>query len=236
MTICDATRTADTLSVKLLNTGSFYETVAFWGVIIGLLTFIIEHRLSKKKFRHELTLKCIERYQDIVKNDVLTHDQVNIYLGFMNEELYYIQHGLVDRRMGKEWLSNMINYLPIFSRDDKSPIPVNQELLERTSSMFADPQCWDILFRYTRIRSAIYIEGTMADYTFTFADKLLDGFPNLKRNMAMRRKVACQMLLSLDSDCWYRRLYRRLAIKLLSVRCRNYEQECLFKNIDSQAK
>lgn len=198
-------------TVKVLSdNGSIFESVAFWGVVIGLITFYIEHKFSKNKFRHELTLTCLERYQNIVKQDYLKQAEVNHYLGFMNEELYYIQHGLVDRKMGREWLANMINYLPILVKENNELIPINLELLKKTGSIFADKQEWEKLFRYTRLRKAIYIKGNLEDYKFMYVDDLLEGYQHMSYNIAIRRKIVHQILINLDSDCWYRCLYRRI--------------------------
>lgn len=194
--------------------GGILGLVSSLGVIIGFITFYIGHRFSRNKFRHELTLKCIERYQEIVKQDELKQADVNLYLGFLNEELYYIQHGLVDRKMGQEWLANIINYLPILVDNGAEIRAINLKLLEKTGSIFANRKEWNRLFRYTRIRKAIYIKGKAEDYEFTYERDFLKGYKHMQYNQVIRHRIVCQMLLNLESDCWYRYLYRSLCNKI----------------------
>lgn len=194
--------------------GGLLTLVPILGLVIGIITFYVGHRLSKKKFRQELTLKCIDRYQQIVKEDKLNYARTSTYLGFMNEELYYIQHGLVDRKMGKEWLANMINYLPILVDKGGEKVAINEKLLVATRSLFAIESHRDQLFAYTRIRRAIYLRGNEQDYEYEFNKDLSIGYNHLANNLIFRHKVVCQMLLNLESDCYFRYIYCRICSKI----------------------
>lgn len=188
------------------------NSVAFWGAVIGIFTFYMGHRFAKKKFVHELTLKCIETYQSIVKDDNLDNCNIYRYLGYMNEELYYIRNGLVDKKMALEWLSNMINYLPIIIMTKNCRcITINQKILQDSKSIFDgdlnENHKLDILFRYMRIRKIILITGDESDYEFRYEDHLLLAYEHIPHNTLIREKIVRQMLVNLNSDCWYRKFY-----------------------------
>lgn len=178
------------------NEGSFFTSVPFWAAIISVATFFIGHQFSRSKFKHEITLRCIDRYQEIVKRGVIAEYNLATYLGFMNEELYYIQKGYIPKAISQEWLANMMNTVPVFLGSNHKT-PINEGHLKRSSSILQTEESWNLLFPYSRLRSILFINGCIIDYKYVFADNIFDAQNNIERNNMIKKKIVKEMLRNL---------------------------------------
>ena len=100
-------------------------TLTNLGVIVGVFTLvqgIIASCISRHSEHKNLQLKimqgCIEQYRKFAGNNKVSQENVQAYLGLINEEIYYLGEGLVPKEIQDEWLMNMINFLPLFSSEN----------------------------------------------------------------------------------------------------------------------
>jgi hypothetical protein len=129
----------------------------FQVIVAFIIIRIIDHRNLQLKIMQD----CIDQYRKIVNGKAISEDNVHAFLEIINEEIYYLEKGFIPKDIESEWLTNMINYLPIFSFDKKNKVnfnsPVNSKILECRDSIFAKKEWLEQLIPYPRIIKLIVI-------------------------------------------------------------------------------
>lgn len=89
--------------------------------VIGIFITLVNYKRSKSQFQISILQKCIDSYRKIVENK-REIDKCNVYdhLGLINEELFYMQHGYLPKSICREWLNNMLDYMPIILQENKN--------------------------------------------------------------------------------------------------------------------
>ena len=134
---------------------------ALIGAMVGVLTFIITQRFNRRKLNVEITRKCIEDFRNIVEGGRIRVENADDYLGLLNEELFYIRNKMILGNLGNEWLSNVINHLPVFVNAEgnfDTAEPVNRPILEEREEHFRNNANWSAIMRYPRIINLIMLE------------------------------------------------------------------------------
>jgi hypothetical protein len=111
-------------------------------IIIGLITL----KYQKKEI-HFLTIqRCIDIHRKILRKQqsyeeketeksiikklsVLTLD----HLGLINEELFYMKKGYLPKKLSKDWLFDMIEFVPIYVVSGKCPI--NEDRIRKSKEI-----------------------------------------------------------------------------------------------------
>jgi len=172
---------------------------AILGTIIGALTsvviLVINQIMSKKRLRHDVTLKCIKDYWDILGDGQITIGNVKHYLGFMNEELFYIEKKLISEDLEKEWLENLIHTLPLFYREGTEYKVYNQNVLTATRSIFAKKSNWAYLFPYPRLRRVLLLDKIPEKLHVT--NNIKKGYENFDQNNEIKKQIVEKMLKNL---------------------------------------
>lgn len=182
---------------------SMLHSLPFWGIavpaLIGIITFFIEYLFSKKKFKQEVTMNCIDRYREIFKaGHAVNAENVHSYLGFINEELFYFQKKLVYKKLREEWLQNMINTLPILYEKDGEYKVLNQKLLKVTRSFFHDSENWNYLLPYPTIRKTILIDIEDIHTEFKVSTELAEAYKNMEHNSVLKKQIVRKMIKKLN--------------------------------------
>jgi hypothetical protein len=150
---------------------------AILAFVFSLISFFISSRSSKKRFNYENTIKCIESYHNIFEKGGINDKSVNIYLGLIDEELFFLKHKMFNKKLGKEWISNFINYLPVFYKNDKNLVAINKLILSDRREYFAEKDKWNYLMAFPRVMSVLLVEKSELDFLFKAdIDMLKDVF------------------------------------------------------------
>lgn len=85
--------------------------------IIGLILFFLDFRRNSKKTQFEIISSCVQRFHNIAIKLGDKSDDYDIiaYLELVNEELFYFENKMLPYLVAEEWISGMIDYLPIFN-------------------------------------------------------------------------------------------------------------------------
>jgi hypothetical protein len=206
-------------TIKGQDTGLF-QSLTFWGILIpafvGIITFVISQRIAREKFQHEVSIKCIERFRKVYKgNTKLNEENVNDYLGMINEELYYFRKRLIYPHLVDDWLRNMINTLPVFYTDKKGEYHVfNEELLENTKSIFANKSNWNFMFPYPIVRKTILIPRRYCKKELNVTTDFIVSYNHLGYNDKILKRVIREMKCNLYTDKKWKASIMRLFLSL----------------------
>lgn len=109
---------------KLLAIRPWDEVLSNIATIIGSLAIIfiiIEHIANKNVRNIQLMQRCIDLFRDWYSKP---DKKVDIsYLELLNEELFYFQKGLIQKKVAVEWIEGMPDFIVIFSITGK---PLNK--------------------------------------------------------------------------------------------------------------
>jgi hypothetical protein len=109
-------------------------------VYLGLITL----KFQKKEVHFSTVKKCIDNHRDILRNQqrcktnpnevneqlILVRD----HLGLVNEELFYMKSDYLPRKLSKDWLMHMINFIPLYKGDDQKN-PLNEISIKRSKEL-----------------------------------------------------------------------------------------------------
>jgi len=110
------------------------EILTFLVLSFGLATLFV-HR---KQVFFSTVNKCINHYRNIIRKQQSLEGKKNNdknkrkhlilvkdHLGLVSEELFYMQKKYLPRKLSKDWLKNMINFIPIFYKNKNGTIILN---------------------------------------------------------------------------------------------------------------
>ncbi len=118
----------------------YFELSYYICAIVGLLSFawgFFTFVVYRKQLYHSTLSRCV----DIFRRDFTdlatkpTTENCNKYVDFVNEELFYMQHGFIPNDIAREWLYGIIIHFPVFAKgangnpSDVSKVIVTNNLL-----------------------------------------------------------------------------------------------------------
>ncbi len=89
-----------------------FAIIGLFALIAGIRTFYV----YRKQLYHTTISRCIDIYRNCYTNlaENPTPDICKRYVDFVNEELFYMQHGFISDEVAREWLYGIILHFPIF--------------------------------------------------------------------------------------------------------------------------
>jgi hypothetical protein len=120
--------------------GLIIQILVLIAVYLGLITL----KFQKKEVHFSTVQKCIDDHRDILRNQqrcktnpnevneqlILVRD----HLGLVNEELFYMKNGYLPRKLSKDWLMHMINFIPLYKGLDQKK-PINEISIKRSREL-----------------------------------------------------------------------------------------------------
>jgi hypothetical protein len=84
--------------------------------VLGVIFLIIEHFANRNLRNIQLMHRCIDNFRQWFN----TYDQkVNIsYLELLNEEFFYFQKRLIEKRVAIEWIEGILDFIQIYGKGD----------------------------------------------------------------------------------------------------------------------
>lgn len=143
--------TADIIAIASAIISGF----AFLGSILALWISSKQEKAMQKQFSFEIITSCTTRFQEIV-DMIDSSDQeekkrgYRKYIDLCNEEIFYFQQKYILEEVMKEWLDGMLNYIPVYYKDEKTNL--NKNLL--STNILEES---DLLDRYPRIRNVFKV-------------------------------------------------------------------------------
>lgn len=159
---------------------------------ISITGILLARWFDVRRYGLEFTRRTVENYRDIVGPEGrITEKNYLAYLGILNEELYYVKHGYkIPSYALNDWISNMIDQLPVFTRDGGGHKIINERYLQATGSYFADREHWPVLARYPDIIRLLMV----ADQSdLVFFDTFPEIFNQVKQIRAEKQHVVAEI-------------------------------------------
>jgi hypothetical protein len=180
-------------------TGTLFDVGAIIGaftLVQGIIAFCINRHSERKNLQLKIMQGCIEEYRKFADNDRVSKENVRAYLGFINEEIYYLREGLVPKEIRDEWLMNIINFLPLFSSEDGNKIdfdnPVNMAILQKRNNVFVDKHQMNNLIPYPRIMKLIVLRKIIKK--IDVSTDLSEEYKNYETITAWKKEVLEELL------------------------------------------
>ena len=98
----------------------YFELSYYICAIVGLLSFVwgfFTLVVYRKQLYHSTLSRCIDTYRKDF-TDLATKSTVENckkYIDFVNEELFYMQHGFIPNDVSREWLYGIILHFPVYA-------------------------------------------------------------------------------------------------------------------------
>jgi len=170
--------------------------VGFFTLVQSIIAFCINRQSERKNLQIKIMQGCIEQYRKCADDDRVSQENVQAYLGLINEEIYYLREELVPEEIRDEWLMNMINCLPLFSLGDKNKIdfenPVNMEILQKRKNVFTDKEKMDNLISYPRIMELLVLRKKIK--RIEVSTNLSKEYENYEMITAWKKEVLEELL------------------------------------------
>jgi len=153
-----------------------------FGTFVSMMVTILN---DKNRNRLAMTQRCIDKYNAIIRGgEIDDEDRLYQFIELVDEELYYMQKRLIVKKLIDEWLSNLINFLPVFCCPDgdcqmmEFRNPVNEKILEIRNKYFSNGSNYNILISHPRIMQAIAIKEKIEP--FDISNTLDEEYRNIK--------------------------------------------------------
>ena len=195
----------------------WYQSIGLWSIVvpllIGAITFLITQRNANQRFRHDVSMMCMEKYRKVFENSKeLNETNVQDYLGVIDEQLFYFRKHFIYKELVDEWLRNMINVLPIYYKTSEGNSKIlNEELLVITNSVFSNQKFQKKLFPFPNIRKTIHLKEKPCQEEFIVTNNIIEGYDNLKHNDKILQSIISAMkanLLTIAKEERNKRKYR----------------------------
>lgn len=132
----------------------YFELSYYICAIVGLLSFIWGF-YAFVIYRKQLHSNTLSRCIDIFRRDFTelaekpTIENCTKYVDFVNEELFYMQHGFVPNDIAREWLYGIIIHFPVFvNGENGNPSNVSKVIVGN-----------DLLSSFPRLVHAFTLKG-----------------------------------------------------------------------------
>ena len=95
------------------------EVASFVATVIGgiaILFAVRDYAINRKHLNLAALESCITRFREqfLSLDAQASEAQVLAYVDFVNEELFYFEHGFLPLGVAEEWLDGMIDLLPLY--------------------------------------------------------------------------------------------------------------------------
>ena len=137
------------------NSANLAQVIIEAGTLIVLLSGLIALSFQKKQIHFSTVKKCIDDYRNIVRQQQRycynTKNQRNTkeleilardHLGLVSEELFYMEKNYLPKPIAKEWLADMIRYIPIYTRENPDA-PINKSEIHKSKELKQFIYCWN---------------------------------------------------------------------------------------------
>ena len=108
----------------------FYNILGIIG-FVSIIGVFISYIITKKQLNITTMSRCIDNYRKQFM-DLKASDDVKIirqYIDFVNEELFYFQDKFIPYEVAFEWVSGMIDFMPIiYEGENKNCNVVSQKI------------------------------------------------------------------------------------------------------------
>jgi hypothetical protein len=85
---------------------------------LAIIFVIIEYNANRNVRNIQLMHRCIDQFREWNKDD---KGEVNFnYLELLNEELFYFQKRLIQKKVAIEWIEGMLDYITVYSKNDEA--------------------------------------------------------------------------------------------------------------------
>lgn len=82
---------------------------------VGIVFLFIQHFYNKDVRNLQLMQRCIDGFRHWTNS---ANQEINYqYLELMNEELFYIQRGLIDKEIALEWIEGMLDFIQVYGKN-----------------------------------------------------------------------------------------------------------------------
>ncbi|GAB4413507.1 MAG: hypothetical protein OHK0039_20480 [Bacteroidia bacterium] len=131
------------------------EVLSFLATIVGgiaILLAVRDYAISRKHLNFAALESCISRFrQHYICLDAQSDPQlVQAYLDFINEELFYFEHGYLPLGVAADWLDGMAEHVPVLDASGRLCNAANCLPQLRDSG-------WLDHYRYRRVRSVFTV-------------------------------------------------------------------------------
>ncbi|MEL6674111.1 MAG: hypothetical protein AAFR61_18040 [Bacteroidota bacterium] len=104
------------------NLKDFLEVLSFIATIIGgiaIVAAVRSYSVSQKQLNFSALESCIRRFREDFSDlsESSPEEQSLDYLEFINEELFYFEHGYLPFHIADDWLERMLSFLPVYGPD-----------------------------------------------------------------------------------------------------------------------
>jgi hypothetical protein len=82
---------------------------------VAIIFLFIQYIQSKDLRNLQLMHRCIDNYRKWSEHDNREYNY--FYLELLNEELFYFQNKLIEKKVAIEWLDGIVDYIQIFAKD-----------------------------------------------------------------------------------------------------------------------
>ncbi len=108
----------------ILNWTSLIANITASLGVIGFIALYLAHQQSQRQFNFAVMISCIDRFQKLIPLISSGHDNSSLkqYVDLTNEEFFYFQQNYIPKDVMVEWLDSIINYLPLYVKDESVPI------------------------------------------------------------------------------------------------------------------
>jgi hypothetical protein len=172
--------------------------LGFIGTVVSAVSVIVTMENDKNRNRLAMTQRCIDKYNAILHGGRIDdEDKLYQFIELVDEELYYMQKRLIVKKLVDEWLSNLINFLPVFCCPDckcgtmEFRNPVNEKILGIRNKYFSNGSNYNILICHPRIMQAIAIKEKVEP--FDVSNSLDEEFKNLKTILEKKKIIVEKM-------------------------------------------
>ena len=169
---------------------------------LGVLIAVTAYSISRKSLYLTTIEKCIEGFRNLANlNNKPSRAEIGKYIDLVNEELFYFQHGYLPIEIADEWIDGMIDFLPIFDKNQNVLNPNNciQDLAEKHDRYFQN---------YLRVRTAFIIKGNY-DFKLSYSSDTKSA----SKRKSQRRKLIIEILKNLKVLKWYKPFQKRKIFK-----------------------
>jgi hypothetical protein len=164
------------MNLGVTNIKEWIELIAVMVGASSIFFVAVSYRQANKKFRFDVMVSCIERFQiifpDLVSGDKDKKNRALIqYIDLCNEELFYFKHKYVPDEVVLEWLDGMISILPLYNAEG--------ELI--ATGMYPEIEEMGLLRNTPRIRKAFRLPKM---YDLSKSSERMEAISAIRKNLA----------------------------------------------------
>lgn len=94
----------------LLNWTQFFANIATVFGLLGIIFLFVQHYHNKDLRNLQLMHRCIDIFRNWFQNNQVVDYS---YLELLNEELFYFQKGLIQKKVAIEWIEGILDFVVI---------------------------------------------------------------------------------------------------------------------------